>query len=167
MAVNLNQDKEASAAKIPEKKEEAAKPKEELKEESSFEADNARENVMLEIEKSEPAPSSPAIPLPSLADISNQQKSKKAKQKEIEKAMEENLEGIFLNLPPEKQAEFKATGEKTAAQINDLMSKGKATIKKVIDLLKKWLLIIPGVNKYFLEQEVKIKADKIMEMKND
>jgi len=34
-------------------------------------------------------------------------------------------------------------------------------------LIKKWLLLIPGVNKYFLEQEAKIKADEIVKMKNE
>ena len=36
---------------------------------------------------------------------------------------------------------------------------------KIIDVIKKWLSIIPGINKFFLEQEAKIKTDKIMELK--
>jgi len=29
-----------------------------------------------------------------------------------------------------------------------------------------WLKILPGVNKFFLEQEAKIKTDKILALKN-
>ncbi|MFA6106983.1 MAG: hypothetical protein WC745_04940 [Patescibacteria group bacterium] len=99
-----------------------------------------------------------------LAGISNQQKAGQARQKEVEKIMEENIEEIFISLPPERQAEFKLAGERTAAEINGLFEKGKATMKKIMDLVKKWLSILPGVNKFFLEQEAKIKADKILEM---
>jgi hypothetical protein len=33
-----------------------------------------------------------------------------------------------------------------------------------LKLIREWLLIIPGVNKYFLEQEAKIKTDKIQQL---
>ncbi|MFA6171853.1 MAG: hypothetical protein WCW77_02535 [Patescibacteria group bacterium] len=115
-----------------------------------------------------PVKSRPKIaPGNGLADISNLQKAKKAKQKEIEKIMEENVEEIYMSLPPDKQIRFRAEGEKAAHEINDLIDRGRATLKKVIELIKKWLSAVPGVNRYFLEQEAKIKADKIMEMKDN
>lgn len=81
---------------------------------------------------------------------------------EIESIMEDNLREIYQNMPDELKLKFNSEGEKTAGEINNLMQSLKATTKKLIDMLKKWLLIIPGINKFFLEQEAKIKADKIM-----
>lgn len=81
---------------------------------------------------------------------------------EIESIMEENLREIYQNMPDELKQKFNIEGEKTAGEIQTLMQSLKATTKKLIDMLKKWLLIIPGINKFFLEQEAKIKADKIM-----
>src|SRR3989304_5206284 len=81
---------------------------------------------------------------------------------EIESIMEENLREIYQNMPDELKLRFNSEGEKTAGEINNLMQSLKATTKKLIEALKKWLLIIPGINKFFLEQEAKIKADKIM-----
>lgn len=129
-----------------------------------FEMASARKEVLREIEKpkiaSQPQPSSDLI------DLSNQQKAQRARQKEIEKIMEDNLQDAYLSLPPDKQLKFKAEGEKAAIEISSLIDKGKASLKKIIELIKKWLSLIPGVNKYFLEQEAKIKADKILENKN-
>lgn len=87
-------------------------------------------------------------------------------EKKIEKILEENLEEIYLTMPPEKQREFKIAGEQTIRQINNILEKTKFKIKDIINLIKKWLSIIPGMNKFFIEQEAKIKADKIIKLKN-
>jgi hypothetical protein len=42
----------------------------------------------------------------------------------------------------------------------------KIKVNKIIDLIRRWLKLIPGINKFFLEQEVKIKADKIIRLKD-
>jgi len=90
-----------------------------------------------------------------------------AGQKEkIEEILSTNLEEIYLKLPDNKKEEFKKTGEKIAQEINVLLSQAKVKIDKIINLIKKWLKIIPGVNKFFLEQEAKIKADKIIKLRN-
>ena len=47
------------------------------------------------------------------------------------------------------------------------MDKAKLKVKKVVNLIKKWLTMIPGVNKFFLEQEAKIKTDEIVKLKED
>jgi hypothetical protein len=92
----------------------------------------------------------------------NQQQA--ARQLEIEKILEKDLGDIYVSLPPEKQRQFKIVGEQTAAAINELYNKGKLTIKKIIDLIRKWLSLVPGVNRFFLEQEAKIKADEIKKL---
>ncbi len=90
--------------------------------------------------------------------------AQKEREKQIENILADGLEDIYLNMPPDKQEEFKTVGEQTAREINKLLDSAKVKVKQIIDLIKKWLSLIPGVNKFFLEQEAKIKADKIMEL---
>ena len=99
------------------------------------------------------------------AQASDVQARQKAREKEIEKVLADDLGEVYLNMPLDKQQEFKKEGEVTAQEINTLLSKAKIKVKKIVDLIRKWLSIIPGVNKYFLEQETKIKADEIVKMK--
>lgn len=97
----------------------------------------------------------------------NEDVATKAREKKIEKILESGLEETYLKMPLAKQQEFKIVGEVTVKKINGLLNEAKVNINKIIDLIKKWLLIIPGVNKFFLEQEAKIKADEIIKIKND
>lgn len=90
---------------------------------------------------------------------------KKEREKKIEDILAKDMEKAYLSMSQEKQLEFKREGEKTAREINGLLDKTKVKVKKIISLIKKWLLLIPGVNKFFLEQESKIKADEIFKMK--
>lgn len=87
------------------------------------------------------------------------------REKKVEKILEEGLEQIYANLPPEKKVEFRRTGEATAHQINLMLSGAKVKIKKLVSLIRDWLKIIPGINFFFLEQEAKIKADEIIKLK--
>ncbi|OQA36882.1 MAG: hypothetical protein BWY53_00192 [Parcubacteria group bacterium ADurb.Bin326] len=83
----------------------------------------------------------------------------------IEKILEEDLAGIYMNLSPKDQQNFKEKGEETAQAIFDMVyRRAKVQIRKVVDLIRRWLKTIPGINKYFLEQEAKIKADRIAEI---
>ena len=83
----------------------------------------------------------------------------------IENILSEGMEEIYVNLSARRQIEFKKKGEETAAKIFFILKKTKVKVKKIIKLIKEWLKTIPGVNKFFLEQEAKIKTDKIMEIK--
>ncbi|MCK4744766.1 hypothetical protein KAS41_01770 [Candidatus Parcubacteria bacterium] len=83
----------------------------------------------------------------------------------IESILSEGLEEIYVNLSARKQLEFKKKGEETAAKIFFILKKTKVKVKKIIKLIKEWLKTIPGVNKFFLEQEAKIKTDKIIDIK--
>ncbi len=80
----------------------------------------------------------------------------------VEHIMEEGLADAFRTLTPLQQQEFKLKGEKTAWEIRDLLRETKVKIKKIFRLLVEWLKILPGINRFFLEQEAKIKADRIM-----
>lgn len=80
----------------------------------------------------------------------------------IEAVLEEGLADIYFQMAPADQRVFKVRGEATARKIAILVSRPKVKIKKIIDLIKDWLKTISGVNKFFLEQTAKIKADKII-----
>lgn len=85
-----------------------------------------------------------------------------ARIKEIENVLEEDLAEIYFALSPVDQQKFKNEGEKTAVEINGMLYDAKTTIQKIVDAIRRWLGNIPGVNKFFIEQEAKIKADKII-----
>lgn len=88
---------------------------------------------------------------------------------EVEKILEDGLAEVYQNLPPASQQVFKIKGEQTVAQIANLLNTAKLSLaqfsKQVFNLIIGWLKVIPGVNKYFLEQEAKIKADKILSLR--
>ncbi|HNW55681.1 MAG TPA: hypothetical protein PKN62_01215 [bacterium] len=88
------------------------------------------------------------------------------RQEEIDDILEDGLSEIYFTLTPEKQAELRQAGGETVKQIDQLLDHAKSQINKIISLIRKFLLIIPGVNRFFLEQEVKIKTDKIMSLKD-
>ena len=101
--------------------------------------------------------------------VSRQRKAKQVRMKKIESVLEKGLDDIYLAMPKENREKFKQEGEKTVVEINDLFERGKATMKKIVNLIKKWLASIPGVNRFFIEQEAKIKSDEIINanLKND
>ncbi len=82
----------------------------------------------------------------------------------IEKILSEDLYEHFQAMSPAAQARFKAKGEETVSKLAALMNRAVIGAKEVLNLIVSWLKLIPGVNKYFLEQESKIKADKILEL---
>lgn len=94
--------------------------------------------------------------------LSNEEKEREEK---IEEILSEGLDDVFLGLPLKKQEEFKVEGEKAVAKINTLLNKAKINVEKIISIIKSWLSIIPKVNRFFLEQEAKIKTDKIIKLK--
>lgn len=82
----------------------------------------------------------------------------------IEKILEEDLEDFYFSMPPEQQKIFKEKGEETASAIEKMIRAGKAVGRKILKLIRTWLKLIPGVNKFFLEQEAKIKTDEIVKI---
>lgn len=101
-----------------------------------------------------------------IVSFSQAQTWQKQRATEIDNVLSEGLNEVFLKMNAAQQAEFKNTGEETVVKINKLLSETKVKVNKIVELIRKWLKIIPGVNKFFLEQEVKIKADKIIRLKN-
>lgn len=84
---------------------------------------------------------------------------------QIEHIMEDGLKDAFLSMTPVQQQEFKIKGEETAILIRESLQSTKVKVKKIIFLLVDWLRLIPGINVFFVEQEAKIKADKLIALR--
>jgi len=84
---------------------------------------------------------------------------------QVEKIMEEELEDAFTELTTIQKQEFKMKGEQVAFEIRDLLKKTHLKAKTIFKLIFEWLKMLPGINKFFLEQEAKIKTDKILSLK--
>lgn len=104
---------------------------------------------------------------PKIVAQNNSQAVLKKREEAIDNILADGLSNIFLKMNETQQQDFKEKGEQTAKKINILLSDAKTRANKIIDLIRKWLKLIPGVNKFFIEQETKLKADKIMKIRND
>jgi len=88
--------------------------------------------------------------------------AKSARLKQIETVMQADLADLYLSMNKRQQTIFKTAGESTARQIESILTIGKSVFQKIFSALKKWLQLIPAVNRFFIEQEAKIKTDKII-----
>ena len=152
-------------------------PQEHLK--SSFEQaplNNSQEQqpTAEKIAESAISEAAPAAVAPTINSAANRQPAASAsqptkltaRQTAIDDILEDGLADIYQSLTPDKQQELKQAGEQTVRQIDQLLDHAKSQLTKIIGLIRRFLAIIPGVNRFFLEQEVKIKTDKIMALKD-
>lgn len=84
--------------------------------------------------------------------------------KRIEVVMAEDLSELYQHMDAPTKAAFKTQAKVVASRIEELIATAKVRARDVIELIRGWLCIIPGMNKFFLEQETKIKADKIADI---
>ncbi len=113
----------------------------------------------------EPTPTKPATRVPPKSHQNNLAPIPSARDPfiiQIEKIMEEDLGDVFIALTPVQKQQFKIKGEETAKKIQHILKTTKVNLGKIIKLIFEWLKILPGVNRFFLEQEAKIKAEKII-----
>lgn len=82
--------------------------------------------------------------------------------KNIENVLSEGMENVYLSLDAGTQRIFKIKGEEISAKITTLILQAKVKVKEITELILEWLRIIPKVNKHYLEQEAKIKTEKIL-----
>lgn len=82
--------------------------------------------------------------------------------KDVEGILSDGLGDVYKALPKDRQLIFRQKGEEIANKITDMIIYGKAKAKEVWKLVMEWLGSLPGINKYFLEQEMKIKTDRVM-----
>ena len=82
---------------------------------------------------------------------------------EVEKILEDGLGDFVMSLPEAPKARFLLLGREIATKIAKMVRTYKVKVRDVVHLIREWLLIIPGVNAFFLEQEAKIKTDRILQ----
>lgn len=80
----------------------------------------------------------------------------------VEKILERDLGPLYASLPDAAKPKFKQKGEEVSKEIAGMVRSLQVQAKRVLQLIRDWLLTIPNVNKFFLEQEAKIKTDEII-----
>lgn len=129
----------------------------ENKPERVLEAANLKPEVAQPLEKKGEGASLP---------VGQAQSYQKQRAQAIDNILSEGLNEVFLKMKPAEQKIFQQKGEETVLKINELLNQTKVKINKIVSLIRKWLSLIKGINKFFLEQEAKIKADKIIRLKD-
>lgn len=81
---------------------------------------------------------------------------------EVERILEKNMADIYQSLPDNVKPVFKKKGEQTALAITEMVKRTVVKMNEVMQMIVDWLKIIPGVNRFYLEQEAKIKSDHIV-----
>ena len=82
---------------------------------------------------------------------------------ELEEILSNGMTDLFLALPPDRKQAFKDGGEEAARKIQHLIGHGKATARRIFDIIRHWLRGLPMINRFFLEQEAKMKTDEIVD----
>ncbi len=141
---------------------------------SSAETPKLESEPVLEKEKvssAETAPTKEALPEPVLATpismsapISAPPARVDPITESVEKILSEDLADFYRAMPPADREKFKIKGEETVSKIRKIMDGTTIKVKEVLKLIVIWIKLIPGINKFFLEQESKIKTDKIIEL---
>lgn len=83
----------------------------------------------------------------------------------IENILEENLLPLYKELSAQQRKQFRVEGERTARSIEQLLRKAAVALLEVIRLIRRWLRLLRGANVFFIEQESKIKAERILALK--
>ncbi len=130
--------------------------------------ENSSELILPKVEKIDEKPKPVEIKrATNIVAVSQTQNWQKKRALEIDNILSEGLNEVFLKMNSTEQAAFKKNGEETVLKINKLLMETKVKVNKIVELIRKWLQLIPGVNRFFIEQEVKIKADRIIKIKNN
>ena len=87
-------------------------------------------------------------------------------QSQVENVLQEDLTDLYKELSVADRLAFKTKGEEVAGQVAQIVRAVKIRIQDIIILIKEWLKMLPGVKNYFIEQEAKIKAEKILKLKD-
>jgi hypothetical protein len=105
----------------------------------------------------QPAPApAPSAPAPSAAP------AKDPTLRQVESVLEEGLADAYKKMNPGQQKRFSQEGDKVARRVAEMVRTAKVKAREVLDLITRWLKLIPGVNRFFLDQEAKLKTDRIL-----
>ncbi len=85
---------------------------------------------------------------------------------DIERVLEEDLSYMYSQLSSEQRKQFRDEGERLAGKLETMVASAKIKLRTVILMIREWLLLVPGINKFFVERAAKIKAEKILSLKD-
>ncbi len=131
--------------------------------ESVLESDLDREGIRVDHKKSQNKGDEGDI-----GQMSSEQEPKVKKDPQlvkVEEILEDGLVDIYRSMDEEHRKMFAKAGEETSVKINKLLKETKVKVKKILELIKAWLQMIPGINKWYVVQESKIKTDRIIKLK--
>lgn len=80
---------------------------------------------------------------------------------EVETMLAGGLESFYKGLSAKDQETFRKKGEEISKELAGMVKRLSIDLKRALQLVRDWLLVIPGVSKFFLEQEAKIKVDML------
>lgn len=80
----------------------------------------------------------------------------------VEGVLEEGLADVYKKMNPHQQARFRKEGDRAAGTLAEMVRRAKVRAREALDLITRWLRLIPGVNAFYLAQEAKLKTDKII-----
>ncbi|MFH1145923.1 MAG: hypothetical protein V1707_03105 [bacterium] len=110
------------------------------------------------VTKEQIQPAAPVAPAPAVL-------SKELEVQQVEMVLSEGLDSVYQQLTPEQQIEFKERGEEVAVKISKLLKEATVKVGEIISLIVSWLKTLPGINKFFAENQAKIKAGKLLKEK--
>ena len=103
----------------------------------------------------------------SQSDQPVKQTAKDSREEKIERILEEDMEDIYRSMDAEHRHMFARAGEETTRKISKLLQETRVKASMILELIKSWLRMVPGINKWFVVQEAKIKTEKIIKLKNE
>lgn len=107
-------------------------------------------------------------PVPTAHGVSSRPQAlgvKTARVREIEHILSEHIEDLYRRLPEQEKANFRDRGETAAQEIDTLLGQAKVKVKQILQIIISWLSLIPGINKFFIEQQAEIKTNKLLAIK--
>lgn len=81
---------------------------------------------------------------------------------QIEQILSEHIDELYQSLPESQKPLFKEKGEEAAQKIDTILRGAKVRAKQILLIIVSWLSIIPGINKFFIEQQAEIKTNKLL-----
>lgn len=88
-----------------------------------------------------------------------------ALEREIQHILSEDIADLYKQLPQEQKTLVTQEGRVATNRIMDLLRETRVRLKELVSVLRQWLQRIPGLNRFFVEQEARIKATKILTLK--
>ena len=85
----------------------------------------------------------------------------------LRRILSEDMTELMAPLSTDKKQEVQAEGLKAIQKLQLLLRRTHLRFRQVLQLIWHWLKRIPGINRFFLEQEAKKKTEEILEFKEE